>query len=290
MLVNLTEIFKIANEKECAVGAFNVSNLESAMAIIQAAEEEKKPVIINYAGVHGCFLDIEIAAVIMVDFAKRAGVPVCVHLDHGSSIEECMKAIQLGFTSVMIDASAKSFEENVKETAEVVRIAHSLGVTVEAELGNILSSNIGVGETTSHSMEEIDVNKIYTDPKKAKEFVEKTGVDALAIAFGTAHGIYEEKPVLDLDRVALIKESIDIPLVMHGGSGLSKEEFQTAVKNGIRKINYYTYMTLKAGKEVSQALEQKKGEPIFFHDIPMIAIKAMKEDVQNTIRMFSLEC
>ncbi|NLL78081.1 MAG: class II fructose-bisphosphate aldolase [Clostridiales bacterium] len=293
MLVSLTKVMENAIKEGYAVGAFNVCNLESVMAIIQAAEETGKGVILNYAQVHSPLIGMELIVPIMLDFAKKATVPVCVHLDHGSSIETCIKAIQLGFTSVMIDASGNDYEANAAETAEVVRLAHSVGVTVEAELGHIFSSNIGVGESSSKvetSDNCGDVEDIYTDPDMAKDFVERTGVDALAIAFGTSHGIYTKKPVLDLDRITAIKKKIDIPFVMHGGSGLSKEEFQTAIRNGVRKINYYTYMTLEGGRAVKEAMDKiKKDDNIFFHDIPLIAIEAMKQNVIDAINIFSLK-
>lgn len=293
MLVNLNEIIQEANQKGYAAGAFNVANLESAMAIIQAAEETKKGVILNYAEVHSPFLAMEIAAPIMLDFARRASVPVCVHLDHGSSVESCMKAMRLGFTSVMIDASGSDYQENIRQTAETVRLAHSIGVTVEAELGHILSSetgNRGAEGTKSLAENFQGTDDIYTDPDMARDFVKQTGVDVLAIAFGTAHGVYVQKPVLDLDRISRIREKIDVPFVMHGGSGLSKDEFQTAIRKGIRKINYYTYMTLAGGKAVKEAMDRcGNGDNIFFHDIPLIAVEAMRENVKEAIQIFSLE-
>ena len=293
MLVSLKELMKAASEGGYAMGAFNVSNLESLMAIMEAAEETGHGVILNYAEVHAPFLSMEQAAVIMLDAARNASVPVCVHLDHGSSMEACIRAIRLGFTSVMLDASAEDYETNVRATAQIVRLAHSVGVTVEAELGHIFSSNMGLAESpeeaeTLDSYESAD--DVYTDPATAKDFVERTEVDVLAIAFGTTHGIYTKKPVLDLDRITKIRQAIDIPFVMHGGSGLSKEEFQTAIQNGIRKINYYTYMTLAGGKAVKEAMDQKGAdENVFFHDIPMIAVRAMKENVKQAIRVFSME-
>ena len=293
MLVSLKELMKAASEGGYAVGAFNVSNLESLMAIMEAAEETGHGVILNYAEVHAPFLSMEQAAVIMLDAARNASVPVCVHLDHGSSMEACIRAIRLGFTSVMLDASAEDYETNVRATDQIVRLAHSVGVTVEAELGHIFSSNMGLAESpeeaeTLDSYESAD--DVYTDPATAKDFVERTEVDVLAIAFGTTHGIYTKKPVLDLDRITKIRQAIDIPFVMHGGSGLSKEEFQTAIQNGIRKINYYTYMTLAGGKAVKEAMDQKGAdENVFFHDIPMIAVRAMRENVKQAIRVFSME-
>lgn len=292
MLVSLTELMKDAEEKGYAVGAFNAVSFESLRAIIAAAEETGKGVILNHAEVHFPIMPLEVIAPIMVDMAKKAKVPVCVHLDHGNSLETCMKAIQLGFTSVMLDVSGADYEENVAQTALMCRLAHSVGVTVEAELGHIFQSDIGVGE--AGEQETLDsfasAEDVYTDPDMAKDFVERTGVDALAIAFGTAHGVYQVKPKLDLDRIKMIKEKIDVPFVMHGGSGLTKEEFQTAIRNGIRKINYYTYMALAGGKAIKDFIDSKaEGANVFYHDIPGIAMEAMKENVKEAINIFSLE-
>ena len=292
MLVSLTELMKDATEKNYAVGAFNATNLESLTAAISAAEEMQKPIILNHADVHSPFITLEEIAPIMLHKADKASVPICVNLDHGASIEVCMKAIRLGFTSVMLDASAQSYEQNLRDTELICRLAHSVGVTVEAELGHIFSSDIGLGngavqETLDSFGGEEDV---YTDPAVAKDFVEKTGVDVLAIAFGTAHGIYQKKPKLDLDRIRLIRESIDIPFVMHGGSGLTREEYRIAINNGIRKINYYTYAALAGGRAVKEAMDRvKPGDNVFFHDIPLIGIAAMKQDIKNAIKIFSQE-
>ena len=291
MLVSLHDVMKIAERDKIAIGAFNVPNWESAAAIIGAAEETDMPVVLQYAPVHAQFLSMEDAAEIMLYFAKKTEVPVCVHLDHGDGFERCMQAIRLGFTSVMIDASARPYEENVATTAEVVRASHAVGVSVEAEVGHIFTSVTGSAEgpakiETKDSF--ADVDDVYTRPETAKDFKEKTNVDALAIAFGTSHGIYVAKPVLDLDRITAIKKAVDMPFVMHGGSGLSKEEFQTAIRNGIRKINYYTYMTMSGGKAVKAQTDRIKADDhVFFHDIPGIATQAMKEDVKQAIRIFN---
>ena len=292
MLVSLTELMKDAEEKGYAVGAFNATGLETLSAIIAAAEETGRGIVLNHAEVHTPIISIEDIGPIMVERARAAKVPVCVHLDHGTSIESCMKAIRLGFTSVMLDASGADYETNVRDTALICRLAHSVGVTVEAELGHIFSSDIGVGE--NKTQETLDsyasAEDVYTDPDMAKDFVERTGVDALAIAFGTAHGVYQQKPKLDLDRIRLIKEKINVPFVMHGGSGLTLDEYKTAIKNGIRKINYYTYMALAGGKAVKEALDKvAAGENVFYHDIPLIAAAAMKENIKEAIRIFSME-
>ena len=292
MLVTLRELMKDAEEKGYAVGAFNATGLETLMAVIEAAEETGHGIVLNHAEVHTPLISIEDIGPIMVERAKAAKVPICVHLDHGQSIESCMKAIRLGFTSVMLDASGADYEDNVRDTALICRLAHSVGVTVEAELGHIFSSDNGLGEKREQeTLDSYDsAEDVYTDPDMARDFVLRTGVDALAIAFGTAHGIYKKKPKLDLDRIRLIKEKIDIPFVMHGGSGLTLDEYRTAIKNGIRKINYYTYMALAGGKAVKEAMDKiAAGENVFYHDIPRIAREAMKENVKEAIRIFSLE-
>lgn len=271
MLVSMKQALSGAVRDGYAVGSFNATGLETLQAVVLAAEQAQKPVILNFAEVHSPYVTMEEIAPVMLDYARRASVPVCVHLDHGSSLAVCARAIRLGFTSVMLDASALPYAQNLSETRQVVRFAHAAGVSVEAELGSIGPDS-----------------DAYTDPDAAAQFVAETGVDALAIAFGTSHGIYAVKPVLDLDRVARIREKVSVPLVMHGGSGLSREEFQTAVRNGIRKINYYTYMSLAGGSAV-RALIEASGERVFFHDIAVRAREAMREDVCKAIRVFSLE-
>lgn len=267
MLVSLEKVMRYAEENELAVGAFDATNLESVVAILEAAEEMDQPVILSYAPGHSEFISLDIIGPIMVEMAKKASVDVCVHLDHAASLELCVKAIRMGFTSVMYDASEKPYEINVQETREIVKIAHSVGVGVEAELGHVFSSSLGAIETkeepeTAEDYENLD--DVYTSPVMAKEFVEATGVDALAVAFGTSHGVYLKEPVLDLDRIIKIREQIHVPLVMHGGSGLSTEEYRNAIKNGIRKINYYTYMTIAGGDAVRNFIESKKKMIKFF--------------------------
>lgn len=172
----------------------------------------------------------------------------------------------------------------VDQGRNVVEYAHERGASVEAELGHILTSKAGAAEGNGKSYTR---EEAYTDPEMAKEFIERTNVDALAIGFGTAHGIYTEKPVLDLNRIALIKSAKDIPYVMHGGSGLSEEEYRTAIHNGIRKINYYTYLSLAGGRGVMQYLEDKKDkDAIYFEDIAKAGITAMKADVKRAMKIF----
>ncbi len=284
MLVTLKEVLEAAEKGNYGVGAFNCTSLESGMAIVGAAEELSSPVILQYADTHQGLIAMNVIGPVMLHLANIARVPVAVHLDHGGSIDICKRAVDMGFTSVMYDASAKPFETNVAETKEVVDYAHAKGASVEAELGHIFTSRAGASEGDG---KEYTKEEAYTDPQMAKEFIERTGVDTLAIGFGTAHGIYTEKPVLDLERITLIKNAKDIPYVMHGGSGLSKEEYRGAIQKGIRKINYYTYLSLAGGKAVADFVSGlKETDTVYFESIAKAGTDAMKEEVKRAIRIF----
>ena len=289
MLENLNAMLKKAKQQKYAIGAFNTTTFESLRAVIEAAEEYQSPVIIQHAQSHDGIIELEEMGPLMLEYAKKAAIPVAVHLDHGSTFERCVQAIRLGFTSVMYDASGKDFETNVRETQEIVKIAHAAGVTVEAELGSIFSSEVGnsEGDCLTVTDDEAKLADIYTDPQAAKTFVERTGVDCLAIAFGTVHGIYVKKPRLDLDRITQIKQAIDLPFVMHGGSGVSTEDYQRAIHNGICKINYYTYMNQAGGEKIRQFIQKSPAEePMFYDTITKRAQEAIKEDVLRAMRIF----
>ena len=282
MLVNLKEILEIAEREQIAVGMFNATGFDSLQAVIAAAEELNQPVILGHAEVHNVFNDISFVGPAMVAAAQNAKVPVCVHLDHGVSMEMIYRALRIGFTSVMIDASHLPYEENLALTKQVTEMAHAMGASVEAELGRLVTGEAGSSEEVDTSLKAED---FYTDPKEAEEFCRETGVDALAIAFGTAHGFYTAAPKLDFDVVKNVKKATGLPLVMHGGSGVSPEGFREAIAGGIRKINYYSYMS-KAGYEAAKA-EIEAGNSKYLHDVEFAAMKAMKEDVKNAIRVFS---
>ncbi len=280
MLVNMKEMLNEANKKNIAVGAFNCATLESARAALMAAEELGIPLILQHAEVHEEYIPMEISGPIMLNLAKNASVPVCVHLDHGSSIESVTKAIRMGFTSVMIDASSLEYEENIKLTEQVVKIAHSVDVTVEAELGN-MPHNLK-GELGEYRPEDF-----YTIPEQAAKFKEKTNVDAMAISFGTVHGVYKCTPKLDFSIVEKVSKATDsLPLVMHGGSGLSDSDYENAIKNGIRKINYYTYEAMAGGRGVYSAVKEKP-EGLQFHEVAACATEYMRQDVLRVMKLFS---
>ena len=207
----------------------------------------------------------------MLFFAKRAKVPVCVHLDHGTDLDYVKRGLELGFTSVMYDGSALSTEENTENTKITVAQAKKYGASVEAEIGSMGAREGGGGKDES----------IYTDPDAAVTFVKETGIDALACAFGTAHGFYKEAPKLDFERLSKIDSLIDLPIVMHGGSGVSPTDYCEVIKRGVRKVNYYTYMAKAGGEAVSGKTYAQ------FHDALIDAEKAMKENVKDAIRVFS---
>ena len=200
MLAGLSEVIKIAREKKIAVGSFNTPNLECLLAVLGSAEELDVPVIIAHAQCHEDVASLDKIGPVMVELAKRSKVKVCVHLDHGEDFEYCKRAIELGFTSVMIDYSTMPYEENVKGTREMVEYAHANNVEVEAELG-ALPQREGGGESTV-----VDPSDLYTKPELVPDFLARTGIDALAIAFGTAHGIYKTKPVLNMDIITKVRE------------------------------------------------------------------------------------
>jgi len=276
MLVNLNEILAIAEEKNCAVAAFNTPNLECITAVLNAAEKLNVPVMITHAELHESVAPLSIIGPVMVQAAKNAKVPVCVHLDHCETLPYMERALELGFTGVMYDGSLLPYEENVANTKAAVAMAKKYGANVEAEIGQLASRE---GGTEANSG-----GPVYTDPDLAVKFCAETGIDALAPSFGTAHGIYKSKPVLDLDRVKVIAEKTGLPLVMHGGSGVSDEDYRTAIQNGIRKINYYSYMSKAGVSAVKAMLDQE--DVTFFHDLALAAQKAMEADAERAMRIF----
>jgi len=274
MLVNLKEILVIAEERKCAVGAFNTPNLECLLAVIDAAQKLGTPVIISHAELHESISPLEKIGPVMVQAAEKAGVPVCVQLDHGETLEYIERSLEIGFTGIMYDGSLLPYEDNLVNTKKAVAMAKNYNAGVEAELGAMPSREGG----------EASSGPVYTDPAQAVDFCRETGIDALAPSFGTAHGIYKAKPMLDLDRVRIIAEKTGLPLVMHGGSGVSEEDYRRAIRAGIRKINYYTYMSNAGSRAVRDLLA--KEDVTFFHDLAFAAQKAMQADAENAMNVF----
>ncbi len=281
MLASLKEVIAEGKKRNIAIGSFNTPNLECILAVLGAAEKLNVPVIIAHAQCHEDVAPLDKIGPVMVELAKRSSVKVCVHLDHGEDFEYVKKAIALGFTSVMIDYSTLSYEENAKGTREVTDYAHKYNVDVEAELGALPQREGGSGPVATNPED------LYTKPELVTDFVGKTNVDALAIAFGTAHGIYKTKPVLNMDIISKVRELTDLPLVMHGGSGISHEEYREVIKRGIGKINYYSYMSY-AGYEAAKNTVETKGAD-FYHNLALNAQKAMYENALATLKVFSGE-
>ena len=283
MLVNLVEILKIAEEKKCAVGAFNTPNLECVNAVLAAAEKLNVPVILSHAELHEEVSPLAKIGPVMVAAAKAAKVPACVHLDHCETLSYMEKALEIGFTGVMYDGSLLPYEENLANTRTAVAMAKKYNCGVEAELG-ALAAREG-GAPVEGAAGAAPAGPVYTDPDQAVVFCKETGIDALAPSFGTAHGIYRSKPVLDLELVHVIAEKTGLPLVMHGGSGVSPEDYRTGISYGLRKINYYSYMS-KAGTQAVKELLEKE-DVTFFHDLAFAAEKAMEADAEKAMRIFA---
>ena len=280
MLVNLNEVLRPAKKNQYAVGLFNAVNLELARGIINAAESSRSPVIMGTAEVLLPYGPLEEVSYYLLPMAKKASVPVVVHLDHGLTFDICEKALRLGFSSVMYDCSTDTYEENVRKVKEMADLAHSYGATIEGELGHV-GDNEGSAEGSSHLE---DPSKYFTDPSLAKDFVDKTGVDALAIAVGNAHGAYKLPPKLDFERIRTIAKTVDVPLVLHGGSGLTNADFRQAIKDGISKVNIFTDINVAAVEaEFKKFSSMEKG----LIDLIPAAVEAVKLATLEKMKLFS---
>ena len=274
MYTTSKEMLLKAQQGGYAVGAFNAENMEMIRAIIAAAEELKAPVMIQTTPGTVRYASLETFAAIVKAEAEKVSVPVCLHLDHGESYEMAVKAIQVGYSSVMIDGSKLPLEENIALSKRVADVGRACGVPVEAELGRV-----GGKEDDTESKDSA-----YTDPAEAKRFVEETGVDSLAIGIGTAHGVYKVKPVLNTPRISEVKEVVDVPLVLHGSSGLSDEDVRDCVKRGMCKVNFATELrqeylkaTRKLLSEDDTVIDPKK--------IGKVAMEAVKKQVEYRMKV-----
>lgn len=273
-LVTSTKMLADAQKGNYAVGAFNAENMEMVKAIIQAAEELKAPVMIQTTPSTIKYGTLEMFFAMVSAEAKKATVPVCLHLDHGNSFELAVRAIKAGYTSVMIDGSHEDFEGNVAISKKVADVANALEIPVEAELGK-------VGGKEDDLEADADTN---TDPQEAKEFVERTGVTSLAVAIGTAHGFYHGTPVLDKERVSQVKELVSVPLVLHGASGLSEEDVRECVERGMCKVNFATELRA-AYTDACKKLLAEKPETFDPKKLGVVGIEAVKEVVKSRMVM-----
>ena len=272
MLVNLNEVLKKAQKGKYAVGLFNTTDTDMLQAVIEAAEESNSPVILGTAEVLLPYGELKLIAPSVIAAAKRAKVPVVVHYDHGLTFDRCIEALKLGFSSIMFDGSAKLYEQNIAETREMVKIAHAFGATVEGEIGH-------VGEAAK---EDNLLTDMYTTPEEAKAYLEATGVDALAVAIGSAHGVYKKKPMLNIERLKEIRNTVDVPLVLHGGSGLSDDDFKNTIRNGIAKVNIFTDLCLAGERAMKDGEEKKLG----YLETRNLKVDYIKEAVKHKMALF----
>ena len=280
-LINLGELLNHARDNKYAVGAFNVTSMNFIDPIIESAIESNSPVIIQLAEVHFRYLCLEHIAPAIIRAAREVSVPVCINLDHGHNFETIIRAIRSGFTSVMFDLSSEPLDVNIEKTKEVVKIAHSVGVGVEGEIGNIGGEAVGVAAPTPHAAD----TSSFTRVEDAVRFYNETGVDALAISVGNVHGTYKCEPNLDFDRIAAIKAAIPIPLVLHGGSGISDNDFRKAISLGIAKINFYTEMSSNAVKKARNFLNENP-DCISYGDLSKIVQAEVKRTVMDRMSVF----
>lgn len=273
-LVNMKQLLLDAQKGGYAVGSFSVANMEMILGIVKAAEEMNSPIILQIAEVRLNHSPLEIIGPTMIAAAKNAKVPVAVHLDHGTTLECIKKALSLGFTSVMFDGSHLPFEENVRMTNEVITAAKPYGAAVEAEIGCVGGSEDG----------SVDIAMRCTSPSQAKEFYEKTNVDALAIAIGNAHGFYKEAPELRFDILESVADTVSVPLVLHGGTGIEPEDFVKCHQKGIKKINIATATFAACERTVRAAYE--KGEIKGYYDLHQKEIQGAYENAKKHIEIF----
>ena len=273
-LVTTTEMFKKAYDGGYAVGAFNVNNMEIVQGITEACQEQHAPVVLQVSKGARSYANRTYLVKLVEAAEIETGLPICLHLDHGNSFELAVQAMKAGYTSVMIDGSHEDFENNIAVTKKVVDVANAFGIPVEAELGK-------VGGKEDDLEADADTN---TDPQEAKEFVERTGVSSLAVAIGTAHGFYVGTPVLDKPRVSAIKEVVEVPLVLHGASGLSEEDVRECVERGMCKVNFATELRVAYTDAVKKLLEEKP-ETFDPKKLGVVAMEAVKEQVIARMKM-----
>ena len=279
-LVNFKEMLQDASNGKYAVGMFDVSDLEMIRAVVEEAEALRSPVILGALGpdLEGVRLDYWFAMAKLA--AEKAAVPVCIHLDHANTLEQVQRAVKAGFSSVMLDASASPFEENIRRSGEVTGAVSKLGISVEAELGHVGNCWVGSGEGSESGPD------MLTEPDKVAEFVERTGVDALAVSIGTAHGVYVKAPKLDIERLDMIKAVSDIPLVLHGGSGTPEDQMSCAIAHGICKVNIYSELLTAWNTAMLEELKKLPHMAAWPAVLRKVPDAAMREVIRQKIKFF----
>ena len=278
MLISLKEALAYGEENNCGIAAVNTPTFEMLVAAINVAERYDVPMILAHAEVHDPVNSIENIGTAMVELAKRSKAQFVVHVDHGETIDFIRRGFEVGFNSAMFDGSRLPYEDNVAITKEAVALAMNYGANVEAELGVMPGREDGKDSTAG-----VGDRSLYTDPTLAADFVEQTGVDALACSFGTIHGLYKAEPKLDYDLIVELRKATGVPIVMHGGSGLSCEEYRECISRGVQKINYYTYAD-KAALEGAKKLLADEPETYVMAPVTVAAQKAVEEDLASLVR------
>lgn len=283
MLVSIKEMLMDAKKNGYALPAFDVSNYEMMKAVLETCEEEKSPALLMGLGVDLQGRDLQLLTSMVKGASEFYNIPICFHLDHATDFEFIKKAIDAGFSSVMYDGSVLPFEKNASNTAEIVKYAHSKGITVEAELGHVGNASVGsISETGSDQ----DPGESLTVPEEVAKFVEITDVDALAVAIGTAHGVYQKTPELRIDRLDEITAVCDRPLVLHGGSGTPDDQMQNAIKHGITKINIYSDVLFALNQGLKNTLNTVSNPSTWPFLVYKDAIKMMKDVVRDKLKKF----
>lgn len=286
MLVNLRDITAIAEQNNMAIGAFNSPNLETVRAAIDTAEELHLPVIIDHAEGHESITPLKDIGPVMIALAERSSALVCVHLDHCQHLSYMQRALDMGFTGVMYDGSTLPYEQNVEFGHRAAEMAHSYDCGLECELGSMGAREMGAG----HENENDGFGPaIYTDPDQANDFIEKTGTDILAVSFGTSHGLYKGEPHLSFDVLKEIRKRTNTPLVMHGGSGVSDEDYHKSIDAGIRKVNYFTYGSKFAGEHVAEVVDElrKQGSVPYYHNVTVAAYEELCKTFRHVMQVFA---
>lgn len=287
MIVNLRDICAIAEQGNMAVASINVPSLEALRAALDAAEQTGYPVILSHAEGHEPFAPLDALGPSIVALAERSSAMVCVHLDHCEHLSYMRRALEMGFTGVMFDGSLLPYDENVENSRRAADMVSGFDCGLECELGSMGTRENGVGHESDHVSEAV-----YTDPDQAEDFISKTGLDILACSFGTSHGIYRGEPRLSFDVLTQIRDRVKVPLVMHGGSGVSDDDYRRSIDAGIRKINYYTYGVKYAGDAVRRVIAdyeaKNPGEAIvYWHDMTQAAYETMFQDFRHVIEVFA---
>ncbi len=278
MLISLKDALEFGEKNGCGIASVNTPTLEMLVAALDVAERYGVPLIVQHAEVHEPVNSIENIGSAMVELAKRSSAPIVVHVDHAESFDYVKRGFEVGFNSAMFDGSRLPYEENLRITKDVVALAEQYGGRgVEAELGVMPGREDG-----EHSNNTGDAS-LYTDPELAHEFVAETGITALAASFGTVHGLYKAEPKIDYDLITALRERAGVPIVMHGGSGLSPEEYRKCIKRGVQKINYYTYAD-KAALEAAKKLLEDEPETFVFSPLAVAARDAVDKNFDALVQ------